>query len=1053
MRFNHKNLIAATCMTLMLSACGGGGGDGTEDTISGGPNTPTPTPTNALPTVSFGQPAANAVLEEGDTAHVVVDAADSDGTVSAVTLSLNGTQVREDASAPFEWAAPGSSDDNALKNLAIGDYELSATVVDDDGGEATATMNFSVVASSVPPPPANIAPTLSFTQPAQNASFTEGDSVHVIVAASDSDGTIANVRLSLNGTLVRQENIAPYEWAAPGGTSDPALTNLAPGDYTLTAVATDDDGATTSTDIMFTVVPSTGQNPDGDCIAGGDRRQWHRVSLTCTGFAANESDATTFTDYRFDVTFSQGNTSIRVPGHFAADGDAADTGASDGETWRAYFSPPATGTWQYAVSFRNGSNVAVDEDPAAGTAMSEIDGISGSFSVAASPTAGIDMRTRGLLQHRDGERYLRFAGTGDVYIEGGMDSPENIFGYSEFDNTTKFSDAGSCKGILHDFPSHAADWNTGDPTWANDRGRSLIGLINYIASTGVNAIYIMANTVRGDGCDAHPWSEYNASGTVKRFDVSKLDQWERALTHMTENGILIHVMTQETENDQLLNGGALGLERKLYYRELISRFGHHPALQWNLGEENTNTAAQVRAYADFIRALDPYAHPIFMHTFPGEKDRYDALLGHATFDGPTLQFGAIPTDASSSSGVYGMAADFIERSTQAGKTWVVTFTEASGNNAPTPNTAVTSRQRVYWMWASVMSGGAGFEWYLKNDGAGHAYDLAVEDLREFDEHWLQSGYLVSFFRDVLQQELAIDLQQLSPDNSVTSSTTDWVLADPGEAYVVYLREGGTTNINLPDNKSYAVLWFNPRTGERTVGTTLQGPGNQFVGNPPTESSQDWAIVISATDGGSPPSAQYNQVDGLVIMEAENTATNDLGLWQPKTDVAGFTGASYIEFDGNSALSGPPGSPLTYTFTINQSGLHYLHLRVARETLVLNGETRTDVANDAYVRLEGDYGAGPNAGNNHADDAPLSALQSDTKFFGGDDNRFVWASGNRLDLGGETNKRVAIYDLKAGETYTFTMSGRSRYFKVDRIVFRHESVSGNNAQDVSKPETR
>jgi len=29
------------------------------------------------------------------------------------------------------------------------------------------------------------------------------------------------------------------------------------------------------------------------------------------------------------------------------------------------------------------------------------------------------------------------------------------------------------------------------------------------------------------------------------------------------------------ENDQLLDGGELGNERKLYYRELIARFSHH----------------------------------------------------------------------------------------------------------------------------------------------------------------------------------------------------------------------------------------------------------------------------------------------------------------------------------------------------------------------------------------------------------------------------------------------------------------------------------------------
>lgn len=897
----------------------------------------------------------------------------------------------------------------------------------------------------------NEAPGIAFMQPANGDILEAGTTAHVIVDAADSDGNVDNVQLFLDGVLIRQENVAPYEWGAPGDTNDAALRNLAAGDYELTAMATDDLGATTSAQITITVTSPPPTNA-GTCQASGDMRQWHRVTIACNGFAADENDAATFSDYRFTVTFTDGDRTITVPGHFAADGSAADTGATSGDTWRAYFSPPSTGEWQYVASFRSGPDIAVETAPGAGTTMNVIDGSGGTFTVAGAPPVSRDMRTRGLLEHRDGERYLRFAGDGRVYIEGGMDSPENIFGYSEFDNTTKFSDANSCKGILHDFAPHAGDWNNGDPAWRNGQGKSLIGLVNYIASTGVNAIYIMANTVRGDGCDAHPWTEYNADGSEKRFDVSKLDQWERVLTHMTTKGIMIHVVTQETENDQLLNGGDLGLERKLYYRELVSRFGHHPALQWNLGEENTNTAGQQRAFADYIRELDPYDHPIVMHTYPGQKDRYTELLGHPAFDGPTMQFGGIPNDATGSSGVYGTAVDWITRSTDAGEPWVITFTEASGNDAPTPNTDVSELQRIYWMWASAMSGGGGFEWYLKNPGAGHAYDLAVEDLREFDTHWQQTGHFVRFWRDIVQREIGADLELLQRDNTVTSATSDWVLADPGETYVVFLREGGGTDINLTNEATYEVLWFNPRTGQKTDGGTLQGPGVQFTGSPPSETSQDWAVVIHAATGTGSKAA-YQQADGLVVMEAENTRTSDLDLWLEKTTVGGYTGSSYIEFDGNSALNGPATSPLTYTFSVNQGGLHYLHLHVARETRTINGEVRNDVANDAYVRLDGDYGPGPNAGNNHGDDAPLSALQSDTKFFGGNDRQFVWASGNRLDLGGDTNKRVAVYDLKAGETYTFTMSGRSRYFKVDRIVFRHESVSKSAAQDLSRSETR
>ena len=923
--------------------------------------------------------------------------------------------------------------------------------------------------------------------------------------------------------------------------------------------------------------PQQSQTPiSGNCEVRGTRERWHRVEVLCEGPQANEADASTFLNHRFNVVFTQNNRSFAVPGHFAADGNAERSGATAGNKWRAYFSPPTTGQWQYAVSFRSGNKVALDPQANSGAAVRPLDGVTGNFSVAQTSANGRDMKAKGLLQHRDGERYLRHAGSGSVFIEGGMDSPENIFGYDEFDNTRKFNNVGSCKGVLHRFPSHERDWNNG-PTWGNNgRGKSLIGLINYISGKGVNGVYVMAMTVNGDGCDAHPWTDY--SGNRLQYDVSKLDQWEIAFSHMNTKGLLIHFMTQETENDQLLDGGALGDQRKLYYREMISRFAHHPALQWNLGEENTNTAAQQKAFADYIKALDPYQHPVFMHTFPGQTNLYNNLLGHATFDGPTLQRGSIPESADG--GIYGDTVNWLNRSQNAGRQWVVTATEASGGDAPTPNDPANSRHRIYWTWANVMAGGGGIEWYLKNGGSGHAYDLSVEDLREFDLLWEQTGHAVRFFNEVIPNQFNLNLQSFSRDNGVTSSNSDWVLADAGKAYILFLRNGGTTNIRLPNDDAYQVHWFNPRSGDFSQGNLITGSGNQSIGNAPSQTSQDWAVLVVNTNSGNPGGTQphpdivrvdninpnailrdprpgwkdsysvgdkcycattfdhdigpvtvdtnagvmtvreacerigagpgeagrptYNDVqcgngprngqddedfcpgrvdigkegcghigpvwqvptatptpvagvryrenNGLIIMEAENTPS-DLGLWVKDTAISGFTGSGYIEFEGQWTQPITPRSPLTYDFTVETGGLYYLHLYVARETQTVNGRVRTDVANDGFIRLEGDVGAGPNAGNSHGDDAPANKLTSDTKFYGGDDRRFAWATGNRLDLGGHNNKRVAVYNLQAGKNYRFVLSGRSKDFKVDRIVFRHQSVSTGRAQDTRLPETR
>ncbi|AFO47546.1 hypothetical protein [Pseudomonas putida] len=68
-----------------------------------------------------------------------------------------------------------------------------------------------------------------------------------------------------------------------------------------------------------------------------------------------------------------------------------------------------------------------------------------------------------------------------------------------------------------------------------------------------------------------------------------MDQWEIVFEHGTKLGMYLHFKTQEAENVNLLDDGHLGPQRKLYYRELIARFGHHLALNWKLGVEVTVT--------------------------------------------------------------------------------------------------------------------------------------------------------------------------------------------------------------------------------------------------------------------------------------------------------------------------------------------------------------------------------------------------------------------------------------------------------------------------------
>jgi len=65
--------------------------------------------------------------------------------------------------------------------------------------------------------------------------------------------------------------------------------------------------------------------------------------------------------------------------------------------------------------------------------------------------------------------------------------------------------------------------------------------------------------------------------------------------------------------------------------------------------------------------------------------------------------------------------------------------------------------------------------------------------------------------------------------------------------LVYLAEGGTTDVDLSDAKgSLTVKWYNPRIGGALLdGTikTVQAGKKVSIGKAPTESGEDWVVLI------------------------------------------------------------------------------------------------------------------------------------------------------------------------------------------------------------------
>jgi hypothetical protein len=591
----------------------------------------------------------------------------------------------------------------------------------------------------------------------------------------------------------------------------------------------------------------------------GERAAWHPLILTLTGPDSSEAASPNpFLDVRLSVHFENGEASYDVPGYYAADGNAAETGAEAGNVWRAHFVPDRAGDWRYTISFRSGEGIALSAEPGDGTAL---DGDGETGAIAVEP----DDEASGLLRYV-GERYLQYAGSEEWFLKAGADSPENFLAYEGFDGETGRATAGeeregeAALAPRHAYAPHVRDFRDGDPTWRGGRGKGIIGALNYLAGKGVNSVYFLTMNVAGDGRDVWPW---RTSEERFRFDCSKLDQWEIVFSHMDRLGIALHVVLTETENESLMEleeGAAFFADRrKLYYRELVARFGPHRAIVWNLGEENgwddrhkdttanaglPNSHEQRQAFADHLRALDPYDRPIVVHTLPGrQEDIYSQMLGHESFEGASLQVNPVEQ-------IHAETLKWIGRSAEKGRPWVVNLDEigpASHGVLPDADDPDHDTVRHRALWGNLMAGGGGCEWYF---GYKYAHnDLNLEDFRSRDRMWDQTRHAVQFFRKHLPFP-----EMRSADGYVMRDGA-WVLAKPGSVYAVYLPPTPTgedppkpASLWLPAAE-YAVRWYDPRTGGALRDgpvTTVSGPGYGSLGPPPGDPTDDWVALVTLT---------------------------------------------------------------------------------------------------------------------------------------------------------------------------------------------------------------
>jgi RHS repeat-associated protein len=310
--FSWANPVAGT-YTLTATATDGQGGQTTSASRA-----ITVSDTHTPPTIALSAPANNAIYTAPPSVMVTAGAASGDANVplAKVDFFANGNLIGTRTASPYSiaWASP-----------AAGTYTLTATVTDSLNAQATSA------ARTVTVNAANLPPTAALTAPANNAKYLLPATIPLSTSATapEANDTVAKVEFYANGNLIATISAAPFNfnWVSP-----------ASGSYTLTAKATDGQGAETVS-AARTISVSDTASPPTVALSAPANNAIYLVPPAITVGAGTASGNTNVTVTRVD---------------FFANGSLI--GTRDATPYSISWASPATGTYALTAAVTDSLN-------------------------------------------------------------------------------------------------------------------------------------------------------------------------------------------------------------------------------------------------------------------------------------------------------------------------------------------------------------------------------------------------------------------------------------------------------------------------------------------------------------------------------------------------------------------------------------------------------------------------------------------------------------------------------------------------------------------------
>ena len=218
------------------------------------------------PTISLISPANNAVAQAPGSFTFTANV-QTLGSIAQVDF-YNGTTLLGSAmSAPYSYN---------WSNIAAGSYTLSAKAIDSMGQSGTSNYLNVIVATP---------PYVSLSSPLSNTSVVAPGSLTLTAQAWGMSSGLSSVSFYNGSVLLGTSTSAPYSYT---------WSNIAAGNYSLTAVATDANNLSSTSSVVNVAVTVTSQPPTINLtspVANSAYTQWSNVSLTADAVSATGSIA------------------------------------------------------------------------------------------------------------------------------------------------------------------------------------------------------------------------------------------------------------------------------------------------------------------------------------------------------------------------------------------------------------------------------------------------------------------------------------------------------------------------------------------------------------------------------------------------------------------------------------------------------------------------------------------------------------------------------------------------------------------------------------------